>query len=190
MVHVKPHVTISLLGRFKNEIGESYHLMPVLSTTPRGLEPRKWTQRVLGEYAKQNIYSGYMFWNPDSTKLKSKNMEPRFFERLIKLQSTQSDLIEQELDVMEEYGVSRSFCRGGTSEATNQGAPPQVIELNGRWRKSNQSGASRPNVSICEHYMDIRCEHTAHKRSSRISTRSLEEEPRTVPSARTWPLRT
>ncbi|MFN9983512.1 MAG: hypothetical protein ACK53Y_26535, partial [bacterium] len=33
------------------------------------------------------------------------------------------------------------------------------------------------------------CEHTAHKRSSRISTRSLEEEPRTVPSARTWPLR-
>ena len=33
------------------------------------------------------------------------------------------------------------------------------------------------------------CEHTAHKRSSRISTRSLEEEPWTVPSARTWPLR-
>jgi hypothetical protein len=34
------------------------------------------------------------------------------------------------------------------------------------------------------------CEHTVHKRSLRISTRSLEEEPRTVPSARTWPLRT
>jgi hypothetical protein len=33
------------------------------------------------------------------------------------------------------------------------------------------------------------CEHTAHKRSSRITTRSLEEEPRTVSSARTWPLR-
>jgi len=33
------------------------------------------------------------------------------------------------------------------------------------------------------------CEHTAHKRSLRITTRSLEEEPRTVSSARTWPLR-
>jgi len=33
------------------------------------------------------------------------------------------------------------------------------------------------------------CEHNAHKRSWRISIRSLEEEPRTVPSARTWPLR-
>jgi ribosomal protein S10 len=94
MEHTKPHVMISLPGRFKNEIGESYHLMPALSTTPRGLEPGKWTQRVLGEYAKQNIYSGYMFRKPDGTKLKSKNMEPRFFERLVKLQSTRSDLIE------------------------------------------------------------------------------------------------
>jgi hypothetical protein len=33
------------------------------------------------------------------------------------------------------------------------------------------------------------CGHNTHKRSWRISTRSLEEEPRTVPSVRTWPLR-
>jgi hypothetical protein len=88
--------------------------------------------------------------------MKSKNMEPRFFERLVKLQSMRSDLIEQKLDVMKEYGVPRTFRRGGTSKATNQGAPPQAIGIDGHWRKSNQSGASRPNVSIREHYMDIR----------------------------------
>ncbi len=153
MGHAKSHVKISLLGRLKNEIGESYHLMPALSTTPRGLEPGKWTQRVLGEYAKQNVYSGYIFWSPDGTNMKSKNMEPRFFERLVKLQSMRSDLIEQKLDVMKEYGVPRTFRRGGTSKATNQGAPPQAIGIDGHWRKSNQSGASRPNVSIREHYM-------------------------------------
>jgi hypothetical protein len=35
MGHAKSHVKISLLGRLKNEIGASYHLMPVLATTWR-----------------------------------------------------------------------------------------------------------------------------------------------------------
>ncbi len=34
LMHKKPHVVITLLGRFKNELGESYHMMPVLATTP------------------------------------------------------------------------------------------------------------------------------------------------------------
>jgi hypothetical protein len=156
MQHAKPHVVITLLGRFKNEIGESYHLMPVLCVTPRGLEPGKWVQRVLEAYAQRNIRSGYMFRNADGTKLRIKTMEPKFHERLYKIKKARPDLIDPELEVLEEYGVSRSFRRGGTSEATNQSAPPQVVELNGRWRKSNQSGASRPNVTIREHYTDIR----------------------------------
>ena len=45
---------------------------------------------------------------------------------------------------------------GGTSTATNNGAPPLVIELNGRWRKKEQSGASRPNITVREHYTDVR----------------------------------
>jgi hypothetical protein len=32
--HKKPHVVVTLLGRFKNEVGECYHMMPVLSVTP------------------------------------------------------------------------------------------------------------------------------------------------------------
>ncbi len=66
------------------------------------------------------------------------------------------NLIAQETDIQEEYGVSRSFCRGGTTAVTNNGAPPMVIELNGRWRKSHQGGARRPNVTIREHYTDVR----------------------------------
>jgi hypothetical protein len=42
-------------------------------------------------------------------------------------------LINQEADVEEEYGVSRSFRRDGTSTAINNGAHPDVVELNGRW---------------------------------------------------------
>lgn len=48
------------------------------------------------------------------------------------------------------------FRHGGISEVTNKGAPPGVVELNGRWRKSNQSGARKPNITISEQYIDIR----------------------------------
>jgi len=154
--HETPHVIIALLGRFKNEIGESHHLMPVLVSTPRGLEPGKWVKRVLEAYEQRNIYSGYMFRKSDSMKKKAKEMERRFHDRLLQIQREQSRLISPELDVVEEYGVLRSFRRGATSDVTNQGAHPSVIELNGRWRKSYQSGASRPSVTIRKHYTDVR----------------------------------
>ncbi len=59
--HETPHVVITLLGRFKNEVGESHHLMPVLCEAPAGLQPQLWVERVLWEYASQGITRGYMF---------------------------------------------------------------------------------------------------------------------------------
>jgi hypothetical protein len=56
--HTTPHDVIALLGRFKTELGKCYHLMPVLVTTPRGLEPRKWVGRVTNEYQKRGVNSG------------------------------------------------------------------------------------------------------------------------------------
>ncbi len=41
-------------------------------------------------------------------------------------------------------------------EATYKGAPREVIGLNGRWKKSIQGGASKPSVTIHEHYIDNR----------------------------------
>jgi hypothetical protein len=151
-----PHVVIALLGRFKNEMGEAYHLMPMLARTPRGLKPAVWVRRVLDCYAAKNVYSGYMFRNADGTKAKAKLMEPKFHDRLTQVQHNFPHLLDPEVDVVEDYGVLRSFRRGGTSEATNNGALPHVVELNGRWRKVNQAGASRPSITIREHYTDVR----------------------------------
>jgi hypothetical protein len=154
--HPKPQVFITLLGQFKNEIGETYHSMPVLAQTPRSLQPLKWVDRFIKEYERKGIVLGYMFHNQDGSHVKGKFMDERFHERLLQIQDIRRYLILEGTDVIKEYGTSRSFRRGGTSEATNQGAPPQVIELNGWWRKSMQSGASHLNITIREHYMDIR----------------------------------
>jgi len=37
-----PHLVVALLGTFKNEAGEQYHLMPLVACMSSGLEPHKW----------------------------------------------------------------------------------------------------------------------------------------------------
>jgi hypothetical protein len=52
------HGVVALLGRFKNEIGEKYHLMPVPLETNSGLKPMKWIDRALEWYKEAGIESG------------------------------------------------------------------------------------------------------------------------------------
>jgi hypothetical protein len=73
---------VALLGHFKNELGESHHLIPVLYTMPQGLEPGKWVERSLQAYFRLNVTSGYMFRAPKGIKMKTKAMEGKFHERL------------------------------------------------------------------------------------------------------------
>ncbi len=89
-------------------------------------------------------------------KIRAIDFEPQFFDRLESIQSLRPDLIPPTDNVSEEYGIYRSFRRGSTSAATNNGLPPEVIEANNRWRKFHQAGASRPSLSMREHYADIR----------------------------------
>jgi hypothetical protein len=44
------HVVVALLGCFQGGTGKSYHLMPIVNVTRRGLEPRKWIGRLIHEY--------------------------------------------------------------------------------------------------------------------------------------------
>ncbi len=84
------------------------------------------------------------------------NLESTFFDRLEQIQATRPDLIPPSDDVVEEYGIYKSFRRGSTSEATNKGLPPEVIDLNNCWRKFHKAGASRPTLMMRDHYSDMR----------------------------------
>jgi hypothetical protein len=55
------HGVIALHGRFKNEIGEKCHLMPVVRRTKSGLEPAKWIQRVIDWCAETGADRGPVF---------------------------------------------------------------------------------------------------------------------------------
>lgn len=88
--------------------------------------------------------------------MKSIDFEPRFFDRLEMVKATHPHLLPSFDNVEDEFAMSRSFRRGATSEAVNQGAKPDVLDANNRWRRVEQAGASNPNLSMREHYTDVR----------------------------------
>jgi hypothetical protein len=138
------HVVVALLGRFKGETGEVYHLLPIVSVTNRGLEPRKWIGRLLTIYQNLGINHGPLFRTQTGQRMKARDFEPKFFDRLEYVKAVKPHLLNSVEDVSEEFGVFRSFRRGATSEAVNAGLTLDIIEENNRWRKFHKAGASKP----------------------------------------------
>jgi len=154
--HDHKHVVIALLGRFKGETGEAYHLLCLVDVTSHGLEPRKWVGRLLIELEKVGVTSGPFFRDDQGNKVHASFFEQKFFERLEQVKLTKPHLLASVGDIEEEFGVSRSFRRGATSEAVNSGLHPDVIDANNRWRKVHQAGANRPSLAMRDHYTDVR----------------------------------
>jgi hypothetical protein len=151
-----PHVIVALLGRFKGEIGENYHLLPIVTKTASGIDNMKWIGRLVNELTSRGVNDGPLFRDFNNQRIKAHSLESTFFDRLEQIQAMRPDLISPSDDVIEDYGIYRSFRRGSTSEATNKGLPPEVIDLNNRWRKFHKAGASRPTLAMRDHYSDVR----------------------------------
>ncbi len=125
-------MVIPLLGRFKGETGESYHLLCLVDITDHGLEPRKWIGRLIQILQHQGARNGPLFRGAQGQHLRANHFEPNLISRLEHIQETKPHLIAANVDVEEEYGVSRSFRRGATLEAINNGVKPDVIDANNR----------------------------------------------------------
>jgi hypothetical protein len=100
--------------------------MPVVASTPRGLEPKKWVGRALDEWEKCGVLRGYLLCSTQGDRLPASYFEPRFLDRLEQVKFAYPELIPPHTNPSAEYGVSRSFRCGAISEVTNQGIPPLV----------------------------------------------------------------
>jgi hypothetical protein len=156
--HPRSHVIVALLGRFKNEHGDSnYHLLPIVNVTHSGLEPRKWIERAVHSCEKMGYTRGPLFKDLEGGgKLKASAFEPQFFKRLQAVQDSRPDLIGGGVNIEEQYGVSRSFRRGATSRAADMGLPPSVVDANNRWRSVENARGKQASMTIRDHYTDVR----------------------------------
>lgn len=88
--------------------------------------------------------------------MKSKDLEEPILEALENIQATQLqvELIPNEWEVREMYGIYRSFRRGAASTAANEDVNEFTIKLVNRWRKYETARGSIPNMGIMEYYLE------------------------------------
>lgn len=152
----KEYIIIPLLGRFKNEIGDQYHLTPLIAVTRSGLRVKEWVDRLIEVRRVQGCVKGPAFADPRTGGVPVDWYEREILERFQWIQQRRPDIIPPEVQVLEEFGLSRSFRRGATSEARARGTDKDDVDLTNRWRSFEGAKGKRPRMAMRDHYSDIR----------------------------------
>ncbi len=151
----KEYVMIPLLGRFKNEVGDQYHLTPLIATTRSGLNVKTWVLRLIEVCRANRQLRGPAFADGNG-KVSVSWYEREILERFQAVQQRRPDVIPADVLVLEEYGLNRSFRRGATSEARARGTDKEDVDLANRWRTFEGAKGRRPRMAMRDHYSDIR----------------------------------
>jgi hypothetical protein len=153
-----PHVIIALMGRMKNEVSENHHFMPIVIKTQTGLEPGKWIQRMVTWYDRGGIQRGWVFRNQrnEQEKARASDYEEAILSEIDNIQRETVGIVGAQVNVFDEYGVSRSFRRGSDAHALNQGVSIIDIEINNRWRSIDSAGGKAPRLRMVHHYSDLK----------------------------------
>jgi hypothetical protein len=76
-------------------------------------------------------------------------------ERLLRLQATIPGAISAEVDIYEQFGISRSFRRDATSAARTRKVDDRVVDLINRWCRFEGARGKHPTLPMREHYSDM-----------------------------------
>ena len=158
----KPHVPLGMVGRFKRQVGEKMFIQPLTVRSVSGLEYRLWMYRMITEFDRQGIQTGPVFRVTDKKdprqykRAKVGDLDSLLYPLLRRVQEIHPDFIGEEVNVEDEYSVSRSLKRGATSQVRNQQIPQDVIEANNRWRQREKARGATPHMSLLERYADAR----------------------------------
>lgn len=105
-----PHFGLPLAGRFKLQGNMDQNLLLfVAAETASGLKPLLWVDRLITSLEDQGVTSGWAFQDKNGRQLKMSSFEEQIFEILGEIQEDRPDLISEKIDVMEDYGLARSF---------------------------------------------------------------------------------
>lgn len=150
------YIIVPLLGRFKNEDGEKYHLTPLAYVTNSGINIGTWVKRLVATKRLHGQTHGPAFSDRHGKILSSQWLEMQILDRLHIIQTSNRELIPHELNVYEEYGISRSFRRGATTQARNVKVSENDIDVMNRWRSTEHAKGRKPRLKMQDHYSDIR----------------------------------
>jgi hypothetical protein len=130
--------------------------MPLAATSKSGLEPRKWLELLVKVREAEGRVRGPLFCGKDGRVARTKEYEETFHELLFEIKEARPDLIPAEVDVFEDFGLSRSLRRGSATTAGRHGVSSATVELINRWRKIENAKGMKPALGMREHYSDVR----------------------------------
>jgi hypothetical protein len=148
-------IIIPLLGRSKGETGDRYHLTPLAATTSSGIQVKLWVSRLVATKAGYGQVRGPLFSTRRGILVSPNMIETELMDRLQGIKDSQGGLIPADVDVLEDFGISRSFRRGATSTARIRGVDDKHVTLINRWRVFENAKGRRPTLAMKDHYSDI-----------------------------------
>jgi len=147
---VAAHVGVPLSGRFKLRSNMDQNLLLfVAAVTRTGLIRLVWVDRltrVLDECF--GLTTGWAFQDANGGRAKMSDFEENIFDKLLAIQEERPDLIAPEIDMLDAYGLARSFRRGATTQAENQGVAPADIDYIMRWKEA-KTAVGRTLREVC-----------------------------------------
>jgi hypothetical protein len=149
-------VMLTLKGRFKGEVDERWHLVPLSDNSRSGLPFRRWMERALSRRVHcQGRSKGWLFQSNQGIRFKFGRYDPTFWALIDAARALHPTLLP---DVVEtgDYSLWRSPRRGAVLETTNQDVSEKVIELVNRWRKKEAAKGSEPGLPMRQVYTQVR----------------------------------
>jgi hypothetical protein len=147
-------VIVPLLGRFKGETGERYHLTPLVAVTSSGIQVKSLISRLVEIKTARGYVRGPLFGD-DGLVIMAKIIELELMERLHGIKESHPGLIPSDLDRYEDFGISCSFRCGATSAAQTRGVDNKYVNLINWWRNFEESKGWHPTLSMQDHYSGI-----------------------------------
>ena len=149
------YVVILLLGRFKGETDERYHITPLAAVTASGIQLKFWVELLRALCRREGRSQGPVFSDSKGKSLKYEVMQRIILNQLQKVQFTHPDVIPETVDIFEEYGISRSFRRSVTTQARNQKVSASDMDAANRWRNTENSQGRKISQPMRDHYAEI-----------------------------------
>jgi len=145
-----------VVGRFKARGGVAdCYMVPIAGETRSGIRFFEWTRRFVVRMAREGYFEGWAFRREDGRRAVAGDYREDIFTKLEKIQQ-ETDLIDPECKVWEDYGVQRSGRRFFTTECAIQGASTHEIELQCRWSTDRANGERTVQRSMVHTYSEVR----------------------------------
>ena len=155
-VAAQRHAVVPLVGRFKTEIGERHHKLPLALVTKSGSEPGKWVGRMVAWHEAKAVGKGPVFRILGSSdRVTATHCDCDVCGRIEEIQATQPGIVDQDLDVHDRHSMRRSLRRGSDTQALIQRIPTHVVEMFNRWRAKEAAQGRNVTMSVFQSCADM-----------------------------------